>query len=112
MAFALTLLPLYCMDPHAFVHLNPFVTQGDVLLPFPYVVCFAGLSFVFPFFCKGYSDVNFYSGIILFMTITGHVVYALLDGGMDAYLTAGADISYYLFAFPFLLKSVVNEDNQ
>lgn len=111
MTFVLTFLPLYYMDPHTFMYLNPFVTQGDVLLPFSYVVCFTGLAFVFPFFCKRYSDVNFYSGILLFITITGHVIYALFDGGMDAYLTAGADISYYLFCFPFLLISIVNEDN-
>lgn len=107
-AFVLTFLPLYCMDPHTFMRLNPFVTQGDVLLPFSYVICFIGLAFIFPFFCKKYSDVIFYSGLLLFMTITGHVIYALLDGGIDAYLTAGVDISYYLFCFPFLLKTIVN----
>jgi len=110
MAFILTFLPLYFMDPHTFMRLNPFVTQGNVLLPFTYVACFAGLAFILPFCCKRYADVTFYSAVLLFLTITGHVVYALIDRGMDAYLTAGADISYYLFCFPFLLKSMLIED--
>lgn len=111
LAFILTFVPFYCMDSHTFMRLNPFVIQGNVLLPFFWVACFVGVAFVIPFFCKRYSDVNFYSGILLFITITGHVICAFCDNGIDAYLRAGADISYYLFCFPFLLKSIVNEDN-
>lgn len=108
LAFGLTFLPLYGMDPNAFMRFNPFVTQGDVLLPFSYVAGFIGLAFVFSFFCRNYSDVVFYSGLLLFLTVTGHVVYALCDGGIEAYLTAGADISYYLFCFPFLLETFIS----
>lgn len=107
-AFALTFLPLYGMDPDTFMRFNPFVTQGDVLLPFAYVVGFIGLAFVFSSFCRNYSDVVFYSGLLLFLTVTGHVAYALYNNGIDAYLTAGADISYYLFCFPFLLETFIS----
>ncbi len=111
-AFVLTFLPFYCMDPYTFIRLNPFVTQGDVLLPFSYVVCFLGIAFVLPFFCKKYSDICFYSGLLLFMTISGHVVYGLYDNGIKSFLTNGADISYYLFCFPFLLETIVNKDEE
>lgn len=109
-AFAITFLPFYCMDPHTFMRLNPFITQGDVLLPFSFVLGFLGLAFVFPFFCKKYPDIWFYSGLLLFMTITGHVIYGLFDNGMESFFTNGADISYYLFCFPFLLETIVNRD--
>lgn len=112
LTFALTFLPLYYMDPETFIRLNPFVTQGDVLLPFYYVIGFMWMAFVFSFFCKKTSDLIFYSGLSLFLTISGHIVYALFDGGIKAYLTAGADISYYLFCVPFLLKTIVEKDNQ
>lgn len=111
-SFIITFLPFYCMDPHTFMQLNPFITQGDILLPFSYIFFFLVLAFVFPFFCKKYSDIWFYSGLLLFSTITGHVVYALFDSGIDAYLRAGADISYYIFCFPFLLKTIVNRDEE
>ncbi|WP_297903688.1 hypothetical protein [uncultured Parabacteroides sp.] len=111
-AFALTFLPFYCMSPHTFMRLNPFVTQGDVLLPFSYVVCFLGLAFVVPFFCRKYADVCFYGGVLLFATISGHVVYGLYDNGIESFLTNGADISYYLFCFPFLLETIVNKDEE
>lgn len=110
--FIATFLPFYWMDPHTFMKLNPFITQGDVLMPFSYIIGFLALAFVFPLLCKKYSDIWFYSGLLLFMTITGHVIYALSDSGIDAYLTSGADISYYIFCYPFLLKTIVNKDEE
>lgn len=111
-AFVATFLPFYWMDPHTFMVLNPFITQGDVLLPFSYTVCFAGIAFIFPFFCKKYADIWFYSGLLLFLTITAYVIYALADNGVETFLTNGADISYYLFCFPFLLKTIINGDEK
>lgn len=110
LSFMVTFLPFYLMDPEIALQRNPFITQGSVLLPFQYVLLFVGWAVVNSFFCKRYTDVCMQSGVLLFLTITGHVIYALSESGIDAYLTAGADISYYIFCFPFLLESIVNTD--
>ena len=109
-AFALTFLPFYLMDPHTFTRLNPFITQGDVLLPFAWVLAFVGLTFFLAFLARREREVYFYGGLSLFMVITGHVAYGLYDNGIASFLTDGADISYYLFCFPFLLETIVNKD--
>lgn len=110
LAFLCTFLPFYAMDPALAWQRNPFITQGTVLLPFQYILLFVVWAVVDSFFCKCFADVCFRSGVLLFLTITGHVIYALAESGIDAYLTAGADISYYIFCFPFLLESIVNSD--
>lgn len=110
-SFVITFIPFYCMDPTTFMKLNPFITQGSVLLPTKYVLFFIGLAFVFPFFCKKYSDVVFYSGLLLFLTITGHFIYALSENGINGYLDSGADISYYIFCFPFLINRILIKES-
>jgi len=109
LAFAATFIPFICMDPQAFLEMNPFIIQSSVLMPFGFVLFFIVLAFILSFRCRKFSDVIFYSGLILFLTITGHVVYALYESGIDAYLNAGADISYYIFCFPFLLKTIAHK---
>ena len=104
--FILTFVPVYALGPDQFFARNPFLTQGTVLLPFFWIICFLILTIGISFKVRSFRDVIFYSGVLLFLIITGHVIYALIDSGIDAYLTAGADISYYLFCFPFLLMTM------
>lgn len=108
-SFFLSLLPFVLLDPSEFMKMNPFVIQSSFLMPFSYVLLFIILSFIISVFCKKYTDVIFYSGVLLFCTITGHVFYAVHEEGIRAYLVEGADISYYIFCFPFLLEIMVNK---
>ncbi len=105
-SFILSFIPFIMMDPEAFKEMNPFITQSSVLMPFWLVLCFIGFSVLLGFFCKRFIDVIYYGGILLFLTITGHFIYAISENGIDGYLNAGADISYYIFCFPFLLKVI------
>lgn len=112
-AFILTFIPIFILGPDLFFIHNPFLTQGTVLLPFSWIICFLILTIGISFRINSFYDVVFYSGTLLFLIITGHVVYALINSGIGAYLTTGADISYYLFCFPFLLITMtkLQEEN-
>lgn len=110
-SFALTFLPFLISDPALFLQYNPFIVQGDALLPFTHIILFIALAFILPMLYKKDSDVTFLSIILLFSVVTYHVIYTIFNLGIDAYLFAGADISYYIFCMPFILELLTRKDH-
>lgn len=108
-AFILTFIPFVVLDWTEFFVMNPFIIQSSFLLPLKFVLCFLGASVIIPFLCKQFKDVIFYSGVFLFVLITGYIIYCISVDGLQGYFYTGADISYYIFCFPFLLEVIVNK---
>lgn len=107
-AFAASFLPVILINPSEFFTQNAFIIQGSFLMPFALVLVFVLLSAAAFLLCKRFADVVFYGGGILFITIVGYGVYHLFANGIQAYLDAQMDISYFLFAFPFLLEVIAD----
>lgn len=110
--FILTFMPFVILDWEQFFVMNPFIIQSSFLLPFRFVLIFLGASIIISFMCKNFKDVIFYSGIFLFILITGYVIYSLNRNGIESFFVAGADISYYIFCFPFFLEVIINNNNR
>ena len=106
-AFIITFLPFVLMDPAQFLVMNPFIIQGSFLLPFSWILGFIFLSCIFGLLCKNFNDVIFYTGLSFFLTITAHLIYGISNNGLSSLMNDGADISYYIFSFPFLLSSII-----
>ena len=104
LSFALTFLPFFVAGPQQFLSYNPFVVQGDAILPFAHIVAFILLAFVLPLLFGKRTDVVLLSAVMFFAVITYHVMYAIADIGICAYLQGGADISYYIFCIPFIIE--------
>lgn len=111
-SFAATFVPFILLDPSKFTEMNPFVIQSSVLMPFTHVLFFVALAFVFYFLCRKFTDVVFYSGLLLFLTISWYMLFRLYNGGLQSFLDAEIDISYFIFCFPFLLEVIANKKVQ
>ena len=101
--FMITLLPFLILWNDEFFIMNPFIVQSSFLLPFGYILVFIFFSFVSGFYCQKFQDVVFLSAILLFGMAMAQLIYQIFQSGMQAYWNTGADISYFLFSFPFLL---------
>lgn len=110
-SFTLTFSPFFISDFTLFLQYNPFITQGGALLPFTFIIPFITLSFILPCLFKEKTDVSFLSIILLFSVVSCHVFYAIYNLGFDAYLFAGADISYYIFCIPFIFELLTRKDD-
>ena len=110
LAFAFTFLPFFVAAPELFLRYNPFVVQGDAILPFAHIVAFVALAFILPLQLKKRTDTVFLSIIMFFAIITYHIFYAIADIGIDAYLRGGADISYYIFCIPFIIELLAQKE--
>lgn len=106
-AFIATFIPIIVIDPTAFLSRNPFLTQGNVLLPFYIIIVFVVLSVAIGFICRNQDDVCFGSGILLFSVAFAHIIFICSRQGWQSIMTTGPDISYLIFSFPFLLRTIV-----
>ena len=107
-SFAFSFLPVILLNPSEFFTHNAFIVQGSLLMPFALVLVFATLSAAVFLLCKRFSDVIFYGASILFLTIVGYACHHLFANGIQAYLDAEIDISYFIFCFPFLLDIIAD----
>ncbi|MFO7702833.1 MAG: hypothetical protein R6V37_07610 [Psychroflexus maritimus] len=102
--FAFTFLPFVIGHFDKFLEMNPFLVQSTFLIPFGYTLMFLVFAFLSSFLVKNYNDVIFYIGLNLFISIFIYAVYLIIEVGFhDAYLESVIDISYFIFAIPFLL---------
>jgi hypothetical protein len=110
----LTFLPLFILFLPEFIIRNPFNVQTDHLFPFNISIGFIVLSIIFGFSCSTKREIFYYtSGIFVLVLITYFFLFIHKYGFMNAYLKSNIDISYMLFAFPFLLfLSFSNENEQ
>ena len=109
LSFATTFLPFIAYDPVLFLQYNPFITQGEMLIPFRHIIIFIAATFLIPVILGRKFDVIFLTVVLLFLIISYHVVYSISNSGMTAFLCSGADISYYIFCFPFILEILTRE---
>jgi hypothetical protein len=62
------------------------------------------LALVFSFFCRKKSDVYFYCGLVLFLSMSIYSMYHVCTKGFyQAYFDSNVDISYFIFCVPFAL---------
>jgi hypothetical protein len=103
-AFAITFLPFVINHFDDFLVINPFVIQSTFLVPFHYTAGFLLLAALAAFLCRSKADTFLYSGIVLFVSIAVYFLYhTALSGLHAAYIESIVDISYFIFATPFLL---------
>ena len=104
LTFVLTFLPFVYNHMADFMVMNPFVIQSSFLMPLGWSLGCIALSLLGYFVVKNPSDVYFFSGIILFVTIVLHFVYqSLVYDFHEAFFNSRADISYFILCVPFLL---------
>ncbi|MGK4566705.1 hypothetical protein [Flavobacterium sp. 3HN19-14] len=112
MTFGLTFLPFIYGHFDDFLKMNPFVIQSSFLLPFKYTLMFILLAAVVVAACKKESDIYFYAGLVLFLTILFHLAYTISKTSFDAALFGSeADISYFILCTPFLMYRLFLTEN-
>ncbi len=105
--FALTLLPFALWNYSLFVFYNPFTLQEQHFLPgfviaIVLLVCLGlGLSI------KSRLNIYQYSGLMLFLTVAAYFVYMIVTEGSVAFINSRIDISYFIFAMPFLFAAMM-----
>lgn len=100
----LTLLPLILLFPEEWSQLNPFIIQSTFLMPQGYGLLFIALAVVFGFLLRQSTDIYFSAGMVLFISMVVYGLYHIATRGFQiAYFESSVDISYFIFAVPFLL---------
>lgn len=108
--FLITFMPFVWNNFEEFKVMNPFIVQSTFLIPFEYTLLFIGLAFVAGFLCKIASDVYFYSGLILFLSISIYFAYHIVNFGFAvSFFGSGTDISYFILGIPFTLYYLMDK---
>jgi hypothetical protein len=111
--FILTFVPFVYNHLEDFKVMNPFKIQSSSLMPLEYCLACIALSFGTILIVKQKSDVYFYSGLILFVTIVFYYVYLIKEYNFeDAFFNSQADISYFILCIPFILYYMVENENK
>ncbi len=102
--FIVTFLPFVWNYFEDFKEMNPFIIQSSDLMPLNYTLVCIGLAFVFGYFSKSITDIYFFSGINLFITILVYFLYHIHNIGFQkTFFESEADITYFIFCIPFLV---------
>jgi len=113
LVFASTFLPFVWNHSEAFMVMNPFIIQSSFLMPFNYTIGFVLLAVLFSFLCKKESDIYFYSGVVLFLTILCYFGYIVNKTGFrEAFFGSRADVSYFILAIPFSIFYLLYEEQE
>ncbi|NDP26146.1 MAG: hypothetical protein GZ087_01780 [Flavobacterium sp.] len=101
--FAATFLPFVWNHFEDFKLMNPFIVQTS-LMPSEYTALFIFISVILSFFCKKETDIYFYSGLTLFLTILFYFGYTIFNYGFNnSFYESTADISYFILCLPFVI---------
>jgi len=112
LVFALTFVPFVYGHWEEFRRMNPFIIQSDYLMPAWLSVSCVILSIFSFFLLKKKSDVYFYSGVSLFLTISVYFVYHVLTRGfVEAYFNSSVDISYFILSIPFCMYYLFEKES-
>lgn len=104
LVFVLTFLPFVLPFPGEFREMNPFTIQSSFLIPSGYIPLFLALTVAVGLMRGGEDRVWLFNGVIYFLVIFIYFVYCSFSAGIkEAYFGSAADISYFIFAVPFLL---------
>lgn len=110
-SFLITFIPFVINHFDDFFAMNPILLQSTLFIPFYYIVLFIVLAIASAFLCKKSKDIYFFSGLVLFFSITIYFIYHVVVFGFErAYLGSIIDISYFIFCTPFLIYYLVGEN--
>lgn len=108
--FALTFVPFVVGHFKEFWHMNPFIIQSDVLIPFELSLAIIVISFLAGLVSRTQNDVFFFSGVMLFAAGVTHFLYkSYMENWNAAFFNSRADIAYLLFCVPFLIYFLSQE---
>ena len=108
--FSLTFSPFLLMFPNEFWEINPFIVQGEYLMPTYLTVICVLVCAVLSFFIRNKKQVVWAGGMGLFGTIAVYFAYHLGKVGWNVCLHQSAvDLSYFLLGLPFLLLTSLED---
>lgn len=107
----LSFSPLLFFNFSEFLIRNPFNVQTDHLFPFNISLIFIALAAIAGFICSTKRQlIHYTSGIFILVLITYFYLFIFRFGFIDAYFNSSIDLSYMLFAYPFLLYLSFSND--
>ena len=107
LGFAITFVPLILMFSQEFFEMNPFIIQSSFLLPTYLLPLLFIIAIIGGLLCKEKEDIFYCCSLVLFAAIFIYFLYhTIINGIKDAYLNSVVDISYFIFAIPFLLFAI------
>jgi hypothetical protein len=112
LCFAATLFPFVLWDYDLFMAQGPFALQAG-LTKSPFATLFiVTASFSWGFFLKNTVDLFRVIAFMIFLAVSTSFAFNISEFGWEvAFRESRMDISYYLFAFPFLLMSMIRVKN-
>ena len=103
-SFAITFLPFVWNHFEDFKQMNPFIIQSTFLVPLQYTLLFIGLAFGFGLLSKSISDIYFFSGLNLSISIFIYYLFHIENIGFyKTFFDSDADITYFVLCTPFFL---------
>lgn len=100
----ITFLPFLIFNFHEFIIMNPFIIQSEHLLPFKISLILFPMSIIAGLMCSHKHELLYYSAGIFILIFIFYYSWTIHRYGLIfSYLKSGADISYMLFLFPFLM---------
>jgi len=110
-SFLATFVPFLIFFPQEFMEVNPFVIQSSIMIPVGMVSIFVLMSLLASLVAQNSIDKFYFSGVVLFLSILIYALYQVAVSGFHtAFVDSDIDISYFIFAVPFLMYYVVNAD--
>jgi hypothetical protein len=103
LTFAATFAPLLALFPSEFPEVNPFTIQGTYSMEPFWQPIFLALAILGGFIVKDKMKMIAFNGFLMFDIIFIYVVYTLIIMGTGSYWDGSIDISYLVFASPFLI---------
>ena len=111
--FTATFLPFVINHCDDFMIMNPFIIQSSYLMPIEFSFTCIILSFLSFFITKSINDVYLYSGLFLFLTITLHFYWKIVQFNIyDALFDSKADISYFILCIPFIIFHLIEQNKE
>ena len=112
LAFGLVFLPFYLRWPEAFGRMNPFIVQSGFLIPPVYVAGFLLVACLLLLFGPAREHPFLAAGGLLFGTVAVYALYhCYVAGFARAFFGSRIDLSYFLFAVPFLLYGATEKES-
>ena len=104
--FLISLIPFYFWSPELFVAKGPISIQIIYLPKWVYIL-FPVVVFYFGWKVRSFNELLFCLGVLTFMLVTISFAASIFNFGFnEAVFRDRFDISYYIFAVPFLILSL------
>lgn len=110
-SFTLPILPFYLSFPNEFSQCNPFILQGNTLLPFNEIIIIVIATLVTSIRCTTFHNVCILSTISILATIIWFLFKIISVQGIDCIIYGNADFSYLIFCIPFIIYIMLHHDS-